>query len=209
MTKKKGKPKVEVSKKAEPVVAVKKEPVVAVKKEPVVAVKKEPVVAVKKEPALGKHRKTSAIAPTAPRDLWKAFDDAFERFRNDFEDILFPSPWERALSTIPETRVPKIDLEDREKDYVLKAEMPGFTKDDIEIEVQGNSVAITGRVGWKYSEKAQAYICKERACESFYRMISLPEEINAADVTATLSEGLLEVTLPKKAPKQKRKVSVK
>ena len=208
-TKKKGKPKMEVSKKTEPVVAVKKEPVVAVKKEPVVAVKKEPVPTPKKEPALGRSRKTSAIAPAAPRVLWKAFDDAFERFRSDFEDILFPSSWERTLSTIPETRVPKVDLEDREKDYILKAEMPGFKKDDIEIEIKGNSVVITGRVGWKYSEKAQAYICKERACESFYRMVSLPEEINATNVTATLSDGLLEVTLPKKAPKQKRKVSVK
>jgi HSP20 family protein len=102
-----------------------------------------------------------------------------------------------------------VDLEDRQKDYLLKADIPGFKKEDIEIEVQDNAVAITGRVGWKYDKKEQAYICKERACESFYRMVDLPEEIKVDDVTANLSDGVLEITLPKKAPKQKRKVTVK
>ena len=50
---------------------------------------------------------------------------------------------------MPETRVPAVDLEEREKDYLLKAEMPGLKREDIEIEVQSSSVAITGKVGWK------------------------------------------------------------
>ena len=154
-------------------------------------------------------KKPTAIAPTASLDLWRAFDDVFGRFRSDFEDLLFPSYWDRVLSLMPETRVPMADLEDREKDYLLKVEMPGFKKEDIEIEAQYDAVTITGRVGWKYDNKAQAYICKERACESFYRTVQLPEEINADDVTAKLSEGILELTLPKKAPKKKRKVTIK
>ena len=181
------------------------------KKQPEVEAKKtEITVPTKKAPAHSKPRKKpTAIAPAAPMDLWSAFDDVFGRFRSDFEDLLFPSYWDRAFSLMPETRVPAVDLEDREKDYLLKAEMPGFKKEDIEIEVQDDSVAITGRVGWKYDKKAQAYICKERACESFYRTVQLPEEIKAEDVTANLSEGVLEITLPKKAPKQKRKVAIK
>ena len=153
--------------------------------------------------------KPTTITPAAPQDLWRAFDDVFERFRSDFEDILLPSYWDRALDLLPETRVPAVDLEDRDKDYVLKAEMPGFKKEDIEIEVKDDSVEITGAAGWKYDKKEQAYICKERACESFYRMVDLPEEIKVDDVKANLSEGVLEITLPKKAPKQKRKVAIK
>jgi len=122
---------------------------------------------------------------------------------------LFPSYWDKALSIFPETRVPPVDLEDREKDFLLKAEMPGFKKEDIEIEVKEDSIEITGKVGWKYDKKEQAYICKERACESFYRMVELPEEIKVDDVSAHLSEGVLEIKLPKKAPKQKRKVTIK
>jgi HSP20 family protein len=164
----------------------------------------------KKAPAAEKPKeKPTALAPAAPKDLWRAFDDVFGRFRSDFEDLLFPSYWDRALSLLPETRVPAVDLEDREKDYLLKAEMPGFKKEDIEIEVKEDSIEITGKAGWKYDKKAQAYICKERACESFYRMVQLPEEIKVDEVAANLSEGVLEVTLPKKAPKQKRKVAIK
>ena len=125
------------------------------------AKKTEIAVPTKKAPVSSKPRKKpTAIAPVAPLDLWRAFDDVFGRFRSDFEDLLFPSYWDRALSLMPETRVPTVDLEDREKDYLLRAEMPGFKKEDIEIEVQDDSVAITGRVGWKYDKKAQAYICK-------------------------------------------------
>ena len=154
-------------------------------------------------------KKPTAIAPTASLDLWRAFDDVFGRFRSDFEDLLFPSYWDRVLSLMPETRVPMVDLEDREKDYLLKIEMPGFKKEDIEIEAQYDAVTITGIVGWKYDNKAQAYICKERACESFYRIMTLPEEIKTDNIEANLKDGLLEIVLPKKTPKQKKKISVK
>lgn len=172
--------------------------------------KTEVAVKRKKAPAPSKPReKMTVLAPAAPLDLWRAFDDVFERFRSDFEDLLFPSYWDRELSLFPETRIPAVDLEDREKDYLLKAEMPGFKKEDIEVEVKQDSVEITGKVGWKYDKKEQAYICKERACSSFYRMVELPEEIRVDEVVATLSEGLLEITLPKKTPKQKHKVKIK
>jgi HSP20 family protein len=181
------------------------------KKQPEAEAKKNVIaVPTKKTPVSSKPRKRpTAIAPAAPRDLWRAFDDTFARFRSDFEDLLFPAEWAKAFSFIPETRVPAVDLEDREKDYLLKAEMPGFKKEDIEIEVLDNAVAVTGKAGWKYDEKGQLYICKERACKTFNRIVELPEEIKADDVTANLSQGVLEITLPKKAPKQKRKVTIK
>jgi HSP20 family protein len=172
--------------------------------------KTEVAVTAKKAPASRKPKeKATAIAPVAAQDLWRAFDDAFDSFRSDFEDLLFTSHWDRGLALLPETRVPAVDLEDREKDYLLKAEMPGFKKEDIEIEVKEDSVKITGTTGWKYNKKEQAYICKERACESFYRMVDLPEEIKVDDVTANLSDGVLEITLPKQALKHKRKVTIK
>ena len=152
-------------------------------------------------------KKPTEITKSRTKELGQAFDETFDRFRNDFEDLLFPIS--DVLSNIPEIRVPVVDLEDREKDYLLKAEMPGFKKEDIEINVQEDGVEITGVSGWKYSEKDQAYICKERACKSFYRYVDLPENIKLEDVNANLCDGVLEISLPKKAPKQKRKVQVK
>jgi HSP20 family protein len=173
--------------------------------------KKSEIAIPKKKPtAIRKpQKKSSSLAPSANSDLWQAFDDTFSRFRDDFEDLLFPQTWANVLPFVPETRVPAIDLENREKDFLLKAEMPGFKKEDIEIEVQDDKVAITGTAGWKYDKKGKLYICKERACQTFYREVDLPEEIKVDEVSASLSEGVLEVTLPKKTIKQKRKVALK
>ena len=173
--------------------------------------KTEEIVISKKKsaPAIKLRKEQPLLTPTTPSDLYEAFDDAFERFRSDFEDLLFPSTLANALSVIPETRVPAIDLEDREKDYLLKVEMPGFKKENIEIEVEDDSVTVTGEVGWKYDKKEKDYICKERECKTFYRTVDLPEEVKVDQVTANLNEGLLEIMLPKKTPKQKRKIVLK
>ena len=169
----------------------------------------ETEVPVEKKKAIAPRKKESPymVAP-AGSDLRREFDDMFANFRSDFEDLLFPSPMTRLFPVVPETRVPLVDLEDRGKDFMLRAEMPGFKKEDIEIEVQDDSVEITGSVGWKYDKKAKDYICKERDCKSFYRMVQLPEEVKTDEVKANLTDGVLEVKLPKKAPKKGRKVSV-
>jgi len=172
---------------------------------------KETEIAItKKSSAIVKpEKKARGVAPADSSDLWQAFDDTFEKFRSDFEDLLFPANWASTFSFVPETRVPVIDLVDRGKDFLLKAEMPGFKKEDIEIEVAEDAIAITGNAGWKYNDRGQLYICKERACKTFYRQVELPEEIKVDEVDANLSQGVLEITLPKKAPKQKRAVAVK
>jgi HSP20 family protein len=173
--------------------------------------KKTELAITKKKPcAISTSQKKPVVQSlTSLSDLYRAFDDTFDRFRNGFEDLLFSSNLAHPFPLMLETRVPAVDLEDRGNDFLLKAEMPGFKKENIEIDVQENFVVITGQAGWKYDRKEHEYICKERACKTFYRTVDLPEEIKVDDVTANLSEGVLEVTLPKKAPKQKRKVSVK
>ncbi len=174
--------------------------------------KKSEIVETQKKKPIAVKRPTKKLARTAPSattDLWQAFNDTFERFRSDFEDILFPQNWQNILPAILPVRVPVVDLEDHEKEFVLKAEMPGFKKEDIEIEVQDDAVAITGYAGWKYDEKGKLYICKERACETFYRELDLPQEIKIDSVKADLKDGVLEITLPKKTPKQKRKIALK
>ena len=167
------------------------------------APKKTPVKTIKKPTAIIRRRSQSN------GDIEQAFDQAFDVFKRDFEDLLFPT---EELLVFPDVRTPAIDLEDHEKNFVLKVEMPGFKKDEIEINVQEDGIEISGMAGWKYDEKNEGYICKERACKSFYRFVDLPEEIKVDDTNANLSDGVLEVTLPKKTPKPqkvKRKVQVK
>jgi HSP20 family protein len=171
--------------------------------------KTEVPVAKKEKAVVPRKTESPFLFAPAGSDPWRAFDEMFENFRSDFEDLLFPSPWTGAYPMIAETRVPIVDLEDRGDDFMLKAEMPGFKKEDIEIEVQDDSVEITGNVGWKYHKKAKDYICKERACETFYRSVQLPEDVKPDEVKANLTDGVLEVVLPKKAPKKTRKIPIK
>jgi HSP20 family protein len=184
----------------------------SVKKEAPKAEKKEIEVLKKKTPAPVKPRKkATAIAPAQSKDIWQGFDDVFERFRSDFQNLLLPSTkaLEKALSSMPTTRAPVVDLQDCGKEYILKAEMPGFKKEDVEVNVYDDAVEISGTAGWKYDKKGERYICKERACETFYRVIPIPEEIKVEDSNAELKDGVLEINLPKTTPKQSKKVSVK
>ncbi len=135
---------------------------------------------VKKPRALARRR------PQSQMGIEEAFDQAIDNFRHDFEDLLFPTADLLVFPEFPEVRTPAVDLQDREKDFLLRAEMPGFKKDDIEIDVQEDGVEITGTSGWKYDQKEDSYICKERACKSFYRYVDLPEEIKVDDVNAKL-----------------------
>jgi HSP20 family protein len=170
--------------------------------------RKKEIVPVKKKPA-----RTTVLAPYRPWDIWTDFDKLFDNFRTNFEELLLPLavPFRRAMMTMPtiETRIPYVDLEDRDKDFLLKAEMPGFKKEDIDIEATGDTVEIKAMTGWKYDEKTKKYICRERSCESFHRIVELPEEIKTEGVEADLKDGILEIVLPKKAPKPKKKVSIK
>jgi len=183
-------------------------------KKPTQEEEKSLVSSEKKETAKIKPReKPTTLAPYAPPMLWQDFDRVFHRFRRDFEDLLWP--WESPIvPTFPrmpavKTKAPHVDLEDRGKDFLLTAEMPGFKREDVEIKVQDDSVEIKGETGWRTEDKTKKYVVKERGSESFYRMISLPEEIKSDAVEASLKDGVMEMVLPKKTPKRWKKVTVK
>jgi HSP20 family protein len=177
----------------------------------------------KKQPARGERREIVPSKPKPkPRSLiaspemsmvWKDFDRVFERFRSDFEELLWPSERliDRAYSMLPimKEEWPSIDLEDRSKEFVLTAEMPGLKRENVEIEVDDQSVDMKGMATWKQDEKTDKYVRKERAAQSFHRRIDLPEEIVTDNVTANMTDGILELVLPKKYPKEKRKVKIK
>ncbi len=177
--------------------------------------KKTEVAAEKKMtmPAIPKKRPPSMIEPMRSSDLWMDFDKAFERFRRDFENAL--RPYERTMGLeLPkmsemETSIPYIDLEDKGDKFVLSAEAPGFKKDEIDINICGNSVEISGCKEEAVDEKKKSYVRKERMSESFYRTLTLPEEIKYEEVSADLKDGILEITMPKKNPKQRKKIQIK
>lgn len=135
------------------------------------------------------------------------FERIFDDFFGDFDNF-FLSPFEYKF---PEIRFPLMDLKDEENQYVLKTEIPGLSKENINIEVRKDRfVEIKGeKEEHMVEEEEGSYIHKERGKTSFHRHIHLPSEVDAENIDAKLENGVLTVTFPKKKPEPSTKVEVK
>ncbi len=146
---------------------------------------------------------------TNPMALLSDMDRLFEDFRSDWENA-FMIP--RAFTT-DLVRQPLIDLSDNGKEYVVKAEVPGIKKEDLNIEVTENGIEISGetKVEEKEEDKDRGYLRKERRYAKFFRSLPLPDAVLAEKADAELKDGILTVKLPKAAPPERKskKVSVK
>ena len=109
------------------------------------------------------------------------------------------------------TREPNLDLDlYEEKDQiVVKAEMPGFTKDDIQISIADNALTIKGEKKKEEEDSGKDYYRSERVYGAFTRILALPAEINPDKVQATFKNGVLEIRLPKSEDAKKKEIKVK
>jgi HSP20 family protein len=107
------------------------------------------------------------------------------------------------------TRMPTVDLEDKGEKFIMTAEVPGLKKSDVEISICGKIVEISGCKEQKRNEETKNYVRRERSSASFYRKMTLPEEVKFEEASADLQDGLLEITLPKKEAKPKKKIPLK
>lgn len=132
-------------------------------------------------------------------DMWSEMDYFLGQFRRNFED-LFAYP--RSISV---ERAPIMDFVDLGDKYEMRFEMPGVTKDDIDIEVTPNEIEISAeQKNIEEEEKGKQWIRRESST-SFYRCLEFPEEIKSDDVDAKLSDGVLTILIPKVSPKLKYK----
>ncbi|GBB84530.1 hypothetical protein RclHR1_01110015 [Rhizophagus clarus] len=99
---------------------------------------------------------------------------------------------------------PALEIHETEKEYIVNAELPGLTKDQINADVHDNILAISGEI--KKDEKFQEgkTLIQERRYGSFSRCISLPPNIKTEGVTAKFENGILEMKLPKSSPTGKK-----
>ena len=144
-----------------------------------------------------------------PMTMLNDMDKLFDDFRTDWESM-FLAP--RTLHGEP-IRQPLVDLVEEEKEFVLRAEVPGIDKEGLNIEVTENGIEITGEstAERKEEDKETGYVRRERHYARFHRSLPFPEKIVPDEVDAELKDGVLTVKAPKAAPPEKKtkKVSVK
>ena len=99
---------------------------------------------------------------------------------------------------------PAMDLIESKDNYLLKANVPGFSKDQIEISATGSVLTIKGHYEKSEEKKEENHIKRERVQSSFQRSVSLPLTISAEKIKASIKDGVLEISVPKEAPKSNR-----
>lgn len=104
--------------------------------------------------------------------------------------------------------VPAMDLVETDADFVLRADLPGVTEDEVSIEVERDVLTISGERRTEHEAKQDGYHRIERSAGAFARSLTLPEGVDAEGVTAALADGVLEVHVPKPAQARPRRVQI-
>ncbi|KWA47666.1 Hsp20/alpha crystallin family protein [Burkholderia multivorans] len=113
------------------------------------------------------------------------------------------------LADEPDLASMKIDVTENDKAYTVNAELPGVAKDDIDVQVTGNTVSIYAEIERNNEQKdGERVIRRERYSGAISRSFSLSGDIDDANATATYQDGVLSLTLPKKAPVGQKKLTI-
>ena len=104
---------------------------------------------------------------------------------------------------------PVLDIYDDGNDLVLKAELPGLKKDDIDVKVDNNVMTLHGERKRETEAKEDSYYRCERSYGTFSRSFTLPTTVDANKITASYEDGVLAVTLPKAEEAKPRQIDVK
>jgi HSP20 family protein len=104
---------------------------------------------------------------------------------------------------------PVVDLFDEKDEVVVKAELPGMAKDDIEIDISDHQLTVKGEKKKEEKIKEENYYCSERSYGSFMRVLDLPSEVQSDKVHASYKNGVLEIRLPKTEAAKKKEIKVK
>jgi HSP20 family protein len=141
----------------------------------------------------------------------------FEEMERMFENYFsrgWPSPfrWERPswadLSTPFEGKMPRVDVVDRDDEILIKAEVPGVDKKDLDISVTDDSVTIKGTTSHEEKEEKGDYYRSEISRGSFSRVVALPADVDAEHATTKFKDGVLELTMPKQKKAKRRTIKI-
>lgn len=130
----------------------------------------------------------------------------FPSLMNDF----FKPDWFGGMENY-NTNVPAVNIKESEKDFELELAIPGFKKDDFNVEVDKNILTISSELKSENETKEENYTRREFSYSSFKRAFTLPETIDEDKINANYEDGILKLTLPKREealPKPKRMIEI-
>ncbi len=148
-------------------------------------------------------RATPMMSPFEEMERW--FDDFFPRrwMRPRWEFPSFPefeSPFEG--------RFPKVDVINRDTEVVVRAELPGVSKEDLDVSMADNKLTIRATTSSEQKEEKEEYYRRETSRGEYQRTLIIPEDIDAENVQAAFKDGILELKMPKMEKAQRRSITI-
>jgi len=137
---------------------------------------------------------------------WDPFEEIGrmqERLSQLFSE-LSPSGEMKSLDTLS----PMMDVQDKDKEIVVKVDMPGVDKNDVEIDIKNNMLYINANTHREKEEEKEGYVMRERAFSRFARTFSLPANVATEGAKAKLEDGVLTITIPKAEIEEKQKILI-
>src|SRR5437870_9581520 len=147
-------------------------------------------------------RRERALSTGSPFTFMRRFSEEMDRLVKDFgfgRGWLAPE-FERGLEQLGTLAgsawAPQVEVQERDNELIIRADLPGMTKDDINVDIGDNAIAIRGERKNEREEDEPGYYRSERTYGSFYRRIPLPRGAKPEEASADFRNGVLEITLP-------------
>jgi HSP20 family protein len=128
------------------------------------------------------------------------------RLFNTFFDS--PTPGNGGGNALARRWIPAMDVVETEDHFVLRADLPGLSENDVKIELEDNVLTVSGERKSEHEQRNEGYYRVERAYGSFSRSLTLPEGVDADGIQANFDNGVLEVQIPKPEQQKPRKVQI-
>lgn len=159
---------------------------------------------------LAKHEPTRAVSTFGTAERW--FDEAERWFENEFRrpfSMMRPFWTPRLRAAEFEEITPSVDVFEEGDEVVVRAELPGMKKEDINVSITDSTVMITGEKKQEEKVEKKNYYRMERSYGSFTRSFALPSEVETEKAKANFKEGVLEIRIPKSAEAKEKEKKIR
>jgi HSP20 family protein len=134
------------------------------------------------------------------RDPWRTFDELFENWGR--------TPRYSSDDTARPVLRPAMDVIENDNGLTVRVDLPGLAADDVDVEVDGNVLTISGEMGDTVAQESEHYHHRERCSGAFKRSLRLADFIDTDNVEATYHNGVLTLSLPKRPEAQPKRIAV-
>jgi HSP20 family protein len=146
-----------------------------------------------------------------PITVMRKFSEELDRLFEDFGGRGWLTPMLDKAQLPEGPWSPQVEIFERDNELVLRADLPGLTKDDVNVEIANDGITIEGERRHEHEEKGEGYFRSERSYGKFYRRIPMPEGAKAEDANASFSNGVLEIAVPlaKQEERKRRRLEIR